>query len=314
MAIPLLVILGPTATGKTDLALALAREVDMEIISADSAMVYRMLDIGTAKPTPAQRREVPHHLIDIRDPDEDFTVADFRTLATAAVAGIHERGRLPVLVGGTGFYIRSLTRGLPFPPVQPNWELRRSLAALAAEKGNAYLHGRLAAADPAAAARIHPNDLQRIIRALEISHHRQQGGEDDSPQPPPEPPYQLVQIGLTMEREALYRRINQRSDEQLAAGWLDEVRAVLAAGYAPDCFGLQILGYRHLTRCLQGELSFEEAVRQLKRDTRHFARRQFTWFRREEGVVWFDVGRMTKEQLLEKVLQRAAGELPLPSK
>src|SRR5690606_4556328 len=290
MAIPLLVILGPTATGKTDLALALAREVDIEIISADSAMVYRMLDIGTAKPTPAQRREVPHHLIDIRDPDEDFTVAEFRTLAAEAIATTHGRGRLPVLVGGTGFYIRSLTRSLPFPPVKPNWELRRSLADLAAEKGNAYLHRRLAAVDPEAAARIHPNDLPRVIRALEINHHRQQGGGDESSQPPPASPYKLVQIGLTMEREALYQRINRRSDQQLAAGWLDEVRAVLAAGYPPDCFGLQILGYRHLTRFLLGELPWDEAVRQLKRDTRHFARRQFTWFRREEGVIWLDVG------------------------
>lgn len=307
---PLLIILGPTATGKTDLALTLARDIDMEIISADSAQVYRGLDIGTAKPSPAEQRQVPHHLIDIRDPDEEFTAADFQALAAAAIDASHGRGRLPVVVGGTGFYIRSLTTAFPFPKVAPNWELRRALAALAESQGVPHVHRWLAAVDPAAARRLHPNDLQRVIRALEI---RFAGGASTDAAPAPAPPYRILRIGLNMARADLHRRIEARSEAQLAAGWLDEVRGLLAAGWAPDCFGLQILGYRQLTEHLLGRLTFAEAKRLLQRDTRRLARRQSTWFRREERVTWLDSGTSSPVELAAVVQEQIAGELLLSS-
>lgn len=296
---PLLVILGPTATGKTALALHLAPVLNAEVVSADSAMVYRHLDIGTAKPTAAERARVPHHLVDVVDPDRQFSVAEFKALAREAIADIRSRGRLPMVVGGTGLYIRALLEDYPFERVAapPDPELRRRLAEEARRDGSAALHRRLARLDPESAARIHPNDLKRIIRALEVIHQTGQ------------PPSRLgaaaagtggacvLKLGLTCDRRLLYRRIERRTEEQIAAGFVEEVRRLLAMGYPPDAPGLQVLGYRHLVPHVLGRLSLAEAVARIQRDTRRLAKRQWTWFRRERGVRWVDVDEIPTAEL-----------------
>lgn len=306
---PLLVILGPTATGKTALSLALAEQIGerLEIISADSAMVYRHLDIGTAKPSREEQQGIPHHLIDIIDPDEKFSVADFQSAAAKAAEEIHARGRLPVVVGGTGFYIRSLVDSFEFPPMEPDWNLRRRLEAEAEAEGRPVLHRKLKEVDPVSARRLHPNDMHRVIRALEVytltGRPLSSYGGVSSPEPDPgtspgegpgkdagERPFRDLKLGLTTDRDLLYERINHRVDEQIKRGFVGETQRVLDMGYAPDCPGLQVLGYRQITAHLQGELDLDEAVRIIKRDTRHFARRQFTWFRREPRVHWLKMG------------------------
>lgn len=296
----LVVILGPTATGKTALSLKLAPVLDAEIVSADSAMVYRYLDIGTAKPSPADRARIPHHLIDVVDPDRQFSVAEFTALARAAIASIRARGRLPLVVGGTGLYIRALLEGYPLErvPAPPDPALRTRLREEADRLGPHALHLRLEQLDPAAAARIHPHDVKRVIRALEVIARTGRRFSEVYAQPPRVAAAERVlKLGLLLPREELYRRIEERTDRQLAAGFLEEVRRLLQMGYRPGHPGLQVLGYRHLVAHLSGRLSLEEAVRQIKRDTRRFAKRQLTWFRRERGVRWVDVHGLQPEEL-----------------
>ena len=283
-------IVGPTATGKTAVGLELAKKLDGEIVSADSMAVYKGMDIGTAKPTAAEQAAVRFHLIDVVRPDEEFSVAEFKRLAERAVADIIARHRLPLLVGGTGLYVRAVTGGLNIPAVGPDRKLRESLKAEAAAFGNERLLERLRAVDPAAAERIHARDLKRIIRALEvyvltglpISHFHSTAGSTDAA-------YHVRLFGLNMSRTALYERIERRVDEQIEAGLVQEVSGLLAGGYTVELPSMKGLGYKQIAGYLLGEYDFETAVALLKRDTRRFAKRQLTWFRADPRIRWIDV-------------------------
>jgi tRNA dimethylallyltransferase len=286
---PLIVVVGPTAAGKSDLALELAQALGGEVVSADSVQVYRGFDIGTGKLLPHQRRGVPHHLLDVLDPGEPFSAARFVELADEAIAGIRGRGRQVVLAGGTGLYVRALLRGLfSAPPADPG--IRQEHRRLARQNGSASLHARLAGVDPEAAARIDPADLVRISRALEV--HQQTGRTISSlhAEHAHRPPrYPALLLGINPPRGRLWRRIERRVQGMAEAGWLDEVRALLAAGHG-DSHPMGSLGYRQLRAHLQGELDLQEALRQTVRDTRRFARRQIAWFSSEPGVRWFERG------------------------
>lgn len=286
--VPLIVVVGPTAVGKTTFAMALAKALQGEIISADSMQVYRFLDIGTDKPSWEARREIPYHLIDVVDPTDPFTAKDYERLGLAALVQIWGRGRIPIVVGGTGLYVRALLKGI-FPGPSGDQTLRTALYKEAEERGPSHLYRRLQEVDPEAASRIHPNDLFRIIRALEvyfvtgrpISEHHREGHR-----PPLKP---LVYLGLRRERAELYRLINERVDRMMAAGFLCEVEGLLRRGYKADLKPMQGLGYRHLLGYLQGCYSLDTAIDLFKRDTRRYAKRQMTWFSKEEGVEWVDI-------------------------
>ena len=283
-------IVGPTATGKTAVGIELARMLSGEIISADSMAVYRYMDIGTAKPTAGERDQAIFHLIDVVDPDEDFTVADFQRLANEAISDIHRRGKLPLLVGGTGLYVRAVTGGLNIPPAAPDKEIRERLGAEAERLGNENLLEKLRQVDPATAERLHVNDRKRIIRALEI--YETTGtpmSEFHATAGTVEVPYDVRLFGLTMSRETLYRRIEERVDEQIASGLVDEVRGLLDRGYGRELTSMRGLGYKQIAAYLEGESDLEAAVDLLKRDTRRFAKRQFTWFRADDRIEWIDV-------------------------
>ncbi|MBI2939985.1 MAG: tRNA (adenosine(37)-N6)-dimethylallyltransferase MiaA [Chloroflexi bacterium] len=282
----LLVIVGPTAVGKSALALEVAQHVDAEIVSADSRQVYRFMDIGTAKPSQLEQAQVRHHLIDVADPDEDYTLALFQADAQRTIAEIQARGRLPLLVGGTGLYIRAICDGLVIPHVPPIPELRAELEVLAAREGPRALHARLSAVDASAAARIHPHNVRRVIRALEV--FRQTGRPISAQQHAEPPPYDLRVIGLTTDRSTLYRRIDERVDAQIAAGLIDENRQLLAMGYDDRLPSMTGLGYRQIGLYLRGELTLEAAVQLLKHETHRFARQQYAWFRLDDRRIrWF---------------------------
>lgn len=290
MAEPLLVILGPTATGKTDVGLLVAEVLGGEIVSADSMQVYRGMDIGTAKPGPEQLARVPHHLIGIIAPDEPFSVADYQARADASIADIRHRGRLPVVVGGSGLYLRALVDRMSFPIAPPDPCLRQRLAEEAREVGSAALHARLAEVDPESAARIHPRDLKRIIRAFEV--YAQTGlprSQAQAVDPGREVRYNARRFGLWLPRTELYRRIEERVERMLAAGLVEEVKRLLDQGYGEHLVSMQGLGYAQIAAYLRGECDLAEAVRRLKRDTRRFAKRQLTWFRRDQRIEWVDV-------------------------
>jgi tRNA dimethylallyltransferase len=279
---PLVALLGPTAVGKTAASLALARDFPLEVVSADSRQVYRGMSVGTAKATPAERAAVPHHLIDIRDPDESFSLAEFLALATAAIAGIHARGHLPVVVGGTAQYVAALLDGWRPPPVPPAPDLRDRLEA----EGAAALHARLLAVDPVAAARIGPHNLRRLVRALEVWETT--GVPISAWQTPRPPPYRILRLGLRLPRAVLYSRIDARVDEQLAADLVGEVRALLAAGYAPDLPAFKSMGYIEIIRHLRGEISLPDARRLIQHSTHRLVRHQETWLRRDAAIQWVD--------------------------
>lgn len=290
----LVVICGPTCTGKTATAVELAARVAGEIIAADSRTVYRFMDIGTAKPTPAQRARAPHHLLDVATPDEVFTVARFRALARRAIDEIRARGTRPLLVGGTGLYIRAVTDDLPIPEVPPRWELRERLErAERAEPGG--LHRRLSAVDPAAAARIHPHNVRRLIRALEVFETT--GTPISTLQQPGRSSGSTIRVGLTIDRATLYQRIEARVDEQIAGGLVNEVRRLLEAGYAVTLPSMQGLGYKEIAAHLQGDATLDEAISTLKRNTRRYAKRQLTWFRVDPRIRWLDVADQTPPEV-----------------
>jgi tRNA dimethylallyltransferase len=275
---PLLAIVGPTAAGKTALAITLAQALDGEIVSADSRQIYRSMDIGTAKPTPAERAAVPHHLIDIADPDEEFSLARYQDLATAAIDEIAARGRLPLLVGGTGQYLAAVLQGWHIPRVAPQPELRAALEEEAAAHGALALHERLAQVDPAAAAAIAPANVRRVIRALEV--YDLTGRPISEQQAMQAPPYRAHTLWLTLPATDLYRRIDARVDAMVAAGLLDEVRRLREQGYGWELPAMSGLGYREFRPYFEGETSLEAAVQGLKYNTHAFARRQPNWFRR----------------------------------
>jgi tRNA dimethylallyltransferase len=295
----LAVLCGPTSVGKTALAVRLAERLNAEVISADSRAIYRGMDIGTAKPSEEQRRQVPHHLIDVADPGETFTLADYQRLAQRAIVAVRRRGRLPLICGGTGLYVRAVVDNLAIPPVAPNRALRLELEAEAQAHGPDHLHARLAARDPVAAASIHPRNVRRVVRALEVaittgqpvSALQQRGG----------PAIPVAMVGLMMNRPALYAQIDARVEAQLAAGLVEEVTALLVRGIPADAPGMQALGYKEITGWLRGETGFDEAVRRLKHNTRQYARRQMTWFRRDPRITWIDIGSLDPGALLERV-------------
>ncbi|MGC5323988.1 tRNA (adenosine(37)-N6)-dimethylallyltransferase MiaA [Brevibacillus sp. SYSU BS000544] len=304
----LVVIVGPTAVGKTALSLELAQEFSGEIISGDSMQVYRHMDIGTAKATPEERALVPHHLIDIIDPKEDYSVAIFQEMAKNLITDINSKNRLPFIVGGTGLYIQSVTHSYQFSEADHDLELRDQLQRMADTEGVEVLHQRLRDIDPITADRLHPNDVKRVIRAIEIYQltgrtmadfqHRAEFS-----------PYDIVMIGLTMEREKIYQRINQRVDLMIEAGLVEEVRSLLDAGYNPSLTSMQGLGYKELIPYLYGESSLEQAVNEIKKRTRHFAKRQLSWFNRIPEVQWFDLTNPGEhERVKETIRQSLAGK------
>ncbi len=305
----LLALVGPTAVGKSDLALQIATRLQAEIICADSAQVYRYMDIGTAKPTPLEQALVPHHLIDLADPDQDFSAAAYQKAAFSAIEAVYRRGRLPLMVGGTGLYIRAVTDAYAFGAEGKNKAVRDRLTREARQEGLDLLYRRLREIDPEAAAKIHPNDQRRIIRALE---YFTQEGKPISGQVAQtirrEQPYNLLIFGLTMPREALYRRIEQRVDKQLEQGFLEEVAKLIQMGYHSDCPGLQILGYRQLAAYIQGQTKWDETVFEIKTQTRRFAKRQFTWFKRDPRIIWLEVGEETGFQKPAEIICRQVKE------
>jgi tRNA dimethylallyltransferase len=288
MKLPLLVIAGPTGVGKTATAVALAERWPLEVVSADSRQVYRGMDAATGKPTAAERRAVPHHLVDVAEPDDVYHAARFARDARVAIEGIRARDRLPVVVGGTGLYIRALVRGFdPAPPADPAF--RRELEALAAREGPVALHARLAREAPSLAQRLHPNDRVRLVRALELvragspvgdARVRWQGAAD----------FDLVAVGLTLERAELGRRLRARAAAMVAAGLEAEVGTLLARGWDPSLPAMCGIGYRDFVEVVRGTLGRDEALRRMQRDTVRYAKRQWTWFAREPGLQWLDVG------------------------
>lgn len=284
----IIIVLGPTASGKTDLAVRLAERFDGEIVNADSMQVYRGMDIGTAKPSPELRRRIPHHLIDIVDPDADFSASDFRREAARAIAGIHGRGKRAFVAGGTGLYIKALLKGLVDSPSGAE-EIRRELQEEALRLGGEELLRRLAKVDPETAGRLHPNDQVRIIRALEV--YLQTGrpisrfrGEHDFAGDY----YDALKIGIAVERTELYRRIEERVERMMTEGFPDEVRGLLSRGFEPGLKPFRAIGYKELCACLAGACPFDEAVRLIKRDTRRYAKRQITWFKQDNEIYWVE--------------------------
>ena len=278
----LLVIVGPTAVGKTALAIDLAQSLEGEIVSADSRQIYRGMDIGTAKPTRQEQSRAPHHLIDIVAPDEPYTLAQFQSDAYAAIDDILARGKLPLLVGGTGLYVRAVVEGLRIPRVPPNEKLR---AQLAAQDGLA-LYERLRELDPDAAARIDPRNIRRTVRALEVCLTTGRRFSELGRASPP--PYRITQIGLTMNRSELYARIDARVERMMEQGLVAEVEALVRQGYGWNLPSMSGLGYREMGAYLRGEVQLDEAVMNIKRNTRDFVRRQYTWFRlKDERIRWF---------------------------
>ncbi|HET7318057.1 MAG TPA: tRNA (adenosine(37)-N6)-dimethylallyltransferase MiaA [Nitrospirota bacterium] len=299
---PILIIAGPTAVGKTDASLLLARETGAEIVSADSMQIYRGMDIGTAKPTLEQRRLVYHHMIDIAAPDQPYSVGDYLRDARAAIDGITASGGVPIVVGGTGLYIRALTRGLFHGP-PADLDLRERLLRRESEGQPGTLYSDLVKADPEAAVKIHPNDLRRTIRALEVYYLRDRRlSEFHREHAFKERPFRFRMIFLARSRSELYPRIEQRVDRMLADGLETEVRTLMDRGYGPDLSSMQGLGYKQFINHFLGRTTRDEAVALLKRDTKRYAKRQFTWFRREPSAVWVDITGLDKaEDIAERI-------------
>jgi tRNA dimethylallyltransferase len=283
----LVAVVGPTATGKTDLALHLALAFEGEIIGADSRQVYRGMDLGTAKPTAEQRARVPHWLVDVVDPDEEFGLARYLDLVQAALGDVWSRGRLPFLVGGTGQYVWALLEGWQVPRVGPDWALRRELEERAHREGPQALHAEVAALDPEAARRLDPRNVRRVVRALEVM--RRTGRPLSACQARRPPDFSWLALGLELPSEQLYRRIDARVDAMIGEGFVEEVRGLLARGYRPDLPAMSGIGYRQVCQHLAGELSLVEAASRIKTETHRFTRHQRNWFRRDDRRIhWID--------------------------
>ena len=298
---PLLAIVGPTGAGKSALALALARRHHGEIVNADSRQVYRGMNVGTAKPSAEDRAGVPHHLYDVADPDDEFSLAHFLRLARDAIAGVHHRDALPVLVGGTGQYAWALLEGWETPHAPPQPGLRAELTALAERDGHAALHRRLERVDPEAAARIEPRNVRRVVRALEV--HAATGVPLAQARGKRPPPYDALVLGLDApSRAELHRRLDARVERMLADGWVDEVRRILASGYSPGLPSLSSMGYRELARHLAGEITLEEARRQIRTAHHRLARRQYAWFKPADPRIRWLLADGTEQQQAQRVL------------
>ena len=299
---PLIILTGPTAVGKTAASIGLAKAVGGEIISADSMQVYRQMDIGSAKITKDEMQGIPHYLVDVLEPEEAFNVVRFQELAKEAMEEIFRNGHIPIVVGGTGFYIQALLYDIDFTENDSDLSFREELEKKAGEEGAESLHALLEKADPQAAAQIHPHNVKRVIRALEFNRKTgQKISEHNERERQKESPYNFAYFVLTDDRKALYERIDRRVDKMMEQGLLEEVRRLKDRGLPGDSVSMQGLGYKELFAYLEGEYPLEEAVRIIKRDTRHFAKRQLTWFRRERDVVWID--RQENEQDERKILE-----------
>jgi tRNA dimethylallyltransferase len=305
--IKLVVIVGPTAVGKTALSIDLAKRFDGEVVSADSRQIYRHMDIGTAKATPQQRAAVPHHLLDVVEPDQKLTLAHYKRLASEAIRDIWERGRLPMLVGGTGLYVRALLEGWTIPEVPPNRELRRRLRERAERLGPEALHQRLQEVDPESAESIHPNNVRRVIRALEV--YEETGTPISKLQEKEPPDYDLFKIGLTMPRPALYERIDARVDRMIEEGLVQEVEDLLERGYDFELPSMSAVGYPEIGRYLRDEVTLDEAVESIKTRTHRIVRQQYNWFKLSDPTIhWFDAQDVPIETIAEKVREWLAGE------
>ena len=299
---PLIILTGPTAVGKTAASIGLAKAVGGEIISADSMQVYRQMDIGSAKITKDEMQGIPHYLVDVLEPEEAFNVVRFQELAKEAMEEIFRNEHIPIVVGGTGFYIQALLYDIDFTENDSDLSFREELEKKAGEEGAESLHALLEKADPQAAAQIHPHNVKRVIRALEFNRKTgQKISEHNEKERQKESPYNFAYFVLTDDRKALYERIDRRVDKMMEQGLLEEVRRLKDRGLPRDSVSMQGLGYKELFAYLEGEYPLEEAVRIIKRDTRHFAKRQLTWFRRERDVVWID--RQENEQDERKILE-----------
>ena len=307
---PLIILTGPTAVGKTAASIRLAKAVNGEIVSADSMQIYRYMDVGTAKIRREEMQGVPHHLIDEIAPDTSFHVYEFKRMAERCMDGIYSRGQSPIVVGGTGFSIQALLYYVEFCEEEPDRGYREELARLADEKGAVYLHQKLREVDADAAADIHPNNVKRVIRALEyyrgtgapISAHNRAQRQRESP-------YRFLYFVLTMDRSELYRRIDGRVEKMFESGLLEEFQMLLEKGYRREMTSMQAIGYRELFAYADGQISLDEAKEQIKRDTRHFAKRQLTWFRREREVIFLDRGQYDNEAaLVDDIIRRAEGK------
>jgi tRNA dimethylallyltransferase len=306
----LVVIIGPTAVGKTKLSIELAKKLNSEIISGDSMQIYRGMDIGTAKITPGEMEGIPHHLIDIKDPKESFSVAEFQQMVRELINDIHSRNKMPMIVGGTGLYIQSVLYDYQFPDTPPILDLRKKLEKEAEEKGIDFLHERLKHVDPESANRIHPNNRRRVIRALEIYYSTGKTMTELLKSQSKIPQYDAAVIGLTMDREKLYDRINQRVDQMMKNGLLEEVKTLYEQGLR-DCQSVQAIGYKELYAYFDGKISLEEAIEQLKQNSRRYAKRQLTWFRNKMDVKWFDMTNVDFTEKVEEIFHYIAGKLKL---
>lgn len=306
----ILVIVGPTASGKTRMAVELAQRHNGEVISADSMQIYRTMDIGTAKPTKEEMGGIPHHMIDVADPEEDFSVARYVEMAARCVDDVLERGKLPIVAGGTGLYIDSLLSGRTFAPFSPDSALRGELERELEEKGGQAMLEALAQVDPEAAQRLHPNDHKRIIRALEVYRSTGKTITQHNRETQAIPPrYNALTIGLAFQdRQAMWRRIDQRVDEMAAAGLEDEVRRLLTSGISPKCTAMQAIGYKEFTQALSGKMTWQEAADVVKLRSRQYAKRQLTWFGRNPNTRWvrwddppeFEQGRRASTEYMEE--------------
>lgn len=309
----LMVIVGPTAVGKTAISIKLAKILNGEIISADSMQIYKYMDIGTAKVTPEEMEGIPHYLIDVVYPDEEFTVADYKELAEKIISDINKKGKIPIVVGGTGLYVNSLVYDLNFTKVPPNEKIRKRLNELADKYGNEYIHNMLEKIDKESSKRIHVSDRKRIIRAIEIyevtgipmsEQNRDFRKQNDR--------YNLAMIGLNMDRDKLYERINMRVDKMIENGLIAEVANLLKMGYTKELTSMQGIGYKEIIKYLEGELTLEESIELIKKGSRNYAKRQLTWFRRDSRIKWFNLDEYSNLDILvnqivnyvEKILRR----------
>lgn len=312
----LIVLLGPTAVGKTKLSIALAQRLSTEIISGDSMLIYRGMDIGTAKPTTEEQAGITHHLIDILEPNEEYSVVDFQQQSSAIIKFLNNQGKIPILAGGTGLYVKALLEGYQFNEIPSDEAYRAYLTEIALQQGNEHLHALLVNVDPAAANRLHVNDLRRIIRSLEIHHLTQTGkyrpNADRTSLKQEELQYETIVIGLTMNRSLLYERINQRVDLMITAGLVEEVIKLLEKGLSVEAQSMQAIGYKEVLAYLQGKATLANTVQTIKQSTRNFAKRQLTWYRKMPYIQWFAVDEeYSNVQIVEKIYQSIAEKFNL---
>ncbi|SEF47017.1 tRNA dimethylallyltransferase [Caloramator fervidus] len=306
----IVIIAGPTASGKTAIGIEVAKRINGEVVSADSMQIYKYMDIGSAKPTKEEMQGIPHHMIDIIDPKQEFSVALYREMAVKCIDDIIDRGKVPIVVGGTGLYINSLTYPLDFTETAKDEEYRKYLQKLAEEKGNKYVHEMLKEVDPESYERLHVNDLKRIIRALEVYKNTGKPiSEFQKESKKKEIDYNIAYIGLIMDREKLYERINKRVDKMFEQGLIEEVKRLKEMGYTRDMISMQGIGYKEVFDYLDGYLTLDEVKDIIKQNTRRYAKRQLTWFRREDRIRWFNLDEYNNiDEVVDDIIKYIEGK------